>query len=159
MGWRVYGDKFENLSSEFLLGREHEQQTTFNKNIILRTVRCWAIFVGDPTFDSLRLNVRPDNDGVQATTLIAQSTNTLTKAEVLTDNSGVREIFFNFNDISLSEGGQYWVALSAVGYSPSSSSFIAMRRQWPDPYYDGVTTTFVSQARNPFSFYFIGSEI
>lgn len=156
MAQRVYADPFttSNYTSHGIV-----QPTKFNKNIVLRTVRAWVVIVDDPTFTNIRCKIFSDDNGNKGS-LLETSSNSPTKSEIITLNSGIKEIGFSFNDIVLHGDDTFYFGLGGDGASFTDAKFIAMRRQWPDPYYTtGLDVTFVSQAKSPFSFYFEGADV
>lgn len=147
MVWTVYGDQYENASD--LTDQSKFQPVIMPSNSIVIGCRTWVILVDDPTLTSLSMEIysnRPDGSGdPQPGVLLHTSTNVQTKANILTDNSGNKEIFFNFNQVNLKGGDTYNFVLTGAGYSPTASSFIAWRIAWPDPVY---TTNYTPTVEN-----------
>lgn len=147
MVWTVYGSIYENGSD--LTDTTLFQPVKFPENTIVKGVRTWIILASDPTFTDLNMKVysnREDSGDPAPGVLLHTSTDTRLKSEILTtEDNGVREIYFTFNDINLKANDTYHFVINGTGYSPTSSSFIAWRIAWPDPVY---TANYTPTANN-----------
>ena len=153
--WQVYADSY-NTDGE--LG-EKTQKVTFNKNVIIRYIRIWIVVYDDPPFTSLNMKIYSDDNGSKGV-LLHTSTNALTKANVVTLDNGVKEIYFTFNDIQLDGLNPYHFALDGSSSGFSASSHIAWKQSWPDPFYrTGLSLTFEELSTSPYDIYFIGAEL
>lgn len=156
MGWKVYGK--EMLAGE-LTGSGVSQVVIPDIDTILIGVRLWLIFVGDPVLADLNLKIY-GNDSIDdtASSLLHTSSDTRTKAEIITLANGVKEIYFTFNEVNLNQGDKYHFVLNGTGYVPVvGSSYVAWRVAWPDPVYrNNYTPTSVNLTTAPF---FISSLI
>ena len=95
MGWKVWG---EPLQTADLSGNLRVFQNVIpNRNIILRAVRIWIIFYNNPTITSLSMDIYSVDPDGNPKELLHSATNSLTKAEMITDTNGVKEVFFEFN--------------------------------------------------------------
>ena len=129
-----------------------------NTNTILKGMRTWVIFVNDPTLIDLSMNIYTDEAGEKGK-LLTSSTNSLTKAQMITDTNGVKEIYFNFDDFPMDADIEYQFGLTGTGPSFTASSYIAWMVAYPDPVYrTGLTVNFHLITTAPFVMYFIGAE-
>lgn len=155
MGWRVYADTY-NSDSEM---GDKTQRVIFNKNIILRYVRCWVVFYNNPGVTSLNMKIYSDNGGAKGA-LLHTSTNSLTKAQMITLANGIKEIYFSFPDIQLDGVNTYHFALDGTVSGLSASSTVAWKHTFPDPYYrTGLALTLEELQVSPYDLYFIGAEL
>jgi hypothetical protein len=155
-GWRVWGDPY--TTAEMSNSSRH-QKVEFDDNYILKAVRTWVIIYNNPTFTSLNMKVYSDNAGVPGK-LLHTSTNNLLKSEIHTLDNGVKEIYFDFNEIPVRSGDIYHFVINASGYTGSETSHIAWMKAFPDPVYaTGLTVSFSNLLYLPYQLYFIGSEL
>lgn len=155
-GWKVYADT---VSTADAVGTTMSQKVDFNKNIILRACRIWIICYGNPNFTSLTMKIY-SNDGGSPKKLLHTSTNSPTKAEVITLDNGVKEIYFNFNYPVFDADDSYHFVLQAAGYTYSDASHFSWKKAWPDPVYTtNWTPTSINLLTAPRAIYFIGSEL
>lgn len=156
MSYRVWGDAYS--TAEITNGTK-TQQAKMNKNVILRYVRTWIVCYNDPTFTSLTMNIYASNGGTQGK-LLHTSTNSLTKSEIITLSNGVKDIYFEFDDIVLNGSTQYFFALRGTGAAFSDTSFIAWKKAFPEPVYPtGWTPSMTTINSNPFDITFIGADL
>jgi len=154
MTWSVYGKPY--AADSDLTDTSIFQPLKFDYPVVLKAVRVWLIVMGSPTFTSLSMKIYTD-DAEQATrtpnVLLHTSTNSPTKAELITLNHGIKETYFEFSNPNLAAETYYNFVINASGYSGASdSSHLAWRIDWPDPIYtDGVTEG--SIATYPLSIY------
>ena len=156
MGWKVQGGWFPTaeLDGTTLVG----QKIRFNKDIVLRGVRPQFIFYGNPAFTTLGLRIYSDRSGVPGKLL--HSSSTLTKAEIITLNNGVKEPFFSFDLPTFKSSTWFHIVPIATGYTGTSSSHIAWRKAWPDPIYrTGLTETYTNWTSHPYMLHIIGAEL
>lgn len=159
--WKVFGDDFESGELE---NTNKFQTTKFGYDTILRAVRTWIIVVGDPTFTDLHMKmysnqlIGSDNS---PNVLIATSTNTLTKSEIITLENGVKEIYFEFDYIPCNGETLYNFVINGTGYtSPTTTSHIAWRKAFPDPVYtSGYTPAMETVPYSPYALYIIGANV
>ena len=154
MGWKVYGDSY-NSDSE--LGTKYSK-FKFNDNTILRYVRTWIIFFNDPNVTSLKMEIYGDRDGEMGSLLY--TSNSLTKAQMITLENGIKEVPFSFDDIQLDGNNYYYFVLNGVVSGMSGASHIAWKKGWPDPIYQtGLNVSFEELHSGPYDIYFIGSKL
>lgn len=151
MVWTVYGDIYESAGD--LTDQSKFQPIIMPDNTIIVGVRTWVLFIDDPTFTNLSMEIysnRTDSGSDAPGKLLHTSTDQRTKSEIFTDNSANKEIYFTFNNVNLRGGDTYNFVLTGTGYSPTSSSFIAWRLAWPDPVYtENYTPTVENLNRAP----------
>jgi len=157
MGWSVDADTY-NADAELSNATKY-QPCKMNSNIILRYVRSWVVVFNNPSFTGLTMKIYASNESYDKGKLLHTATTTWTKTQVTAENNAIREIYFEFNDISLNKDNWYHFALSGTPSSFSSSSCIAWKMGWPDPVYrTGLSVTYPNRAQN-YDLYFIGSEL
>lgn len=159
MGWTVWGDVFE---SGQLSDTSMFCSVSFGENIILRAMRTWVIAYNDPTFTDLSMKIysnEPVGGYNTPKKLLYTSTDVRTKAEILTLENGVKEIYFTFDDEPINGNDIYNVVLSGSGYVPTGSSYLAWMKAWPDPVYaSGFTPTYENLMVAPYQIYAIGGR-
>jgi hypothetical protein len=135
------------------------QPVKSNTDMILVGVRTWIVVYNAPNFTSLNLKIYSDSlVGGEHTPgeLLATSTNVLTKSEIITENNGVREIYFDFNSFPVNGQDYYNFVLNGTDYVPTSSSHLAWRKAFPDTVYEtDYTPLMVTINKAPFELYFI----
>lgn len=159
MAWQVYGHNWE---SGELANTALYQPYRMNKNILVKAIRTWIVVYGDPTFTDLCCKIYSDElrNSIHTPVTLLHTSDSRTKAEIITENYGVRETWFEFtNPISLQALTWYNVVINGTGYSPTTNSYLAWRHAFPDPV---LTTDYVASAVNipfaPFDIYFIGGD-
>lgn len=159
--WRVWGESFSDASD--LTSTRVFQPVRFNKNVILKGVRTWVVVYNNPTFTNLNMKIY-SNDAQQSSytpkEVVSTSNDVRTKSEIHTLSNAVKEIYFTFDDIPLNGEDFYNFVINGTGYSPTSSSYLAWMKGFPDPVYDeGLPAfTMVSIGGAPFQIYFIAGE-
>jgi hypothetical protein len=134
-----------------------------NENTVLLGCRIWVIVYGDPAFTDLSMKIYGDNQDAGAGEhypdgLIATSTNSLTKAQIITLDNGVKEIYFDWDRVPLQANSWYNFKLIASGYSPVGTEHLAWRLGYPRYVYEtNLTIQPVKLSVLPFSIYFIGA--
>ena len=152
MGWTVYGREYEstelNASSVAIF-----QPIKPTYNIILRAVRVWLININNATFTSLHCRIYSDEiiSSLHNPKVLLYTSDSRTKAEIFTENYGIRETYFQFADIPLHGGIFYNFVLGASGYAPIlNTSFLCWKRGWPDPAYrTGFTPSAINLLQSP----------
>lgn len=153
-----YGKPFETAD---MTGTTMSIRMRPNDDTVLKAIRTWLIFNNySGVLTGLTCKIYSDNASQTPGALIATSTNSFSKANIITENSGVREIYFLFDEISLHTSTFYHFVLNATGYSYSSSAHIAWRHAYPDPVYQtNLPLTFESLAESPFFLTMIGADL
>lgn len=137
MSFIVYGERYTTAE---MTGTSIYQGIKMNKNVFLRGMRTWVILFNDPTLTSLNMKIYSDNSSNQPGKLIATSSNSILKSEMLTGSNtyAAREIYFTFNDVSLNANTTYHFVLNGSGYTSAGGStdpHVAWMRAWPIPVY------------------------
>ena len=157
MTWRVYHD---NLATSDLSDTNFSTKFKMLKNVILTGIRMQILFQDDPSFTNVTLKLYASKADLSLGALIANSTTTLAKAAIFTQNSSVSDLFFAFSNINLRVDETYFVVLNGAGYTGTDSSYIALVRSWPDPFYKtNVDSGFAKLGIAPFTVLFIGSDL
>lgn len=128
------------------------------KNVILRAIRFRVIFNNDPTLTSIAGRIHANDNG-SVGPKIADSTDSRTKLELITQGNGVVESYLTFNDLPLRSGDTYYVLLTLNGYTGTASSHVAWEKAWPDPVLVPPGHDFNSLLTNPRYVYFITAEL
>lgn len=133
-------------------------------DMILKAVRTWIIFYDNPTVTSFNMKIYSNTvDGPEENNpskLLHTSTNTLSKADIITENNGYREVYFEFANVNLQSLTYYNFVLNATGYSPSGDSHVAWRQGFPDPVYaTGLTIATTKLESFPFAIYFASGAL
>lgn len=160
MAWSVYGD---NYSTSAMTDTSIFQPVTFGEDTILLAVRTWIILYNNPPFTSLNMKIYSNETIGGSETpkkLLATSTNSLTKSEIITLENGIKEIYFEFNYPVFNGADIYSFVLNGVGYTGSDSSHISWMKAFPDPVYSsGYTPAIETLPYAPYQLYFIGSNL
>jgi len=156
MAWRIWATPYINASD--LTDTSIHQPFDPARNMVLKAVRTWILFLDDPVITSLALKIYTDSGG-SPDTLIATSSS-VSKADALALDSGIREVPFEFQTpVPLADGETYHFVLNGVGYAPTTSSYIGWRRAYPNPAYKAVyTPTLVNVLSAPHELVLIGAE-
>lgn len=157
MALKVYGERLE--TSDLSSGLRVYQKVIFGSNIALRALRTSFVVFNDPAFTALSMNVY-SMTGNTPKKLLYQSTNTFAKADVITEDHGLREIYFEFDYPVFKGTDSYAFVPRGTGYTGSVSSHLAWTRAWPDPVYrTNVSSGVIDIMRAPFHIYYIGDEL
>jgi len=158
MGWKVFGWGY---STSELTDKSVFQPIKFNKNILLRAIRTWIIVYNDPDFTSLNLKLYSDNtdEGSHEPIKLLATSESKTKADIITLENGVREVAFIFDDYPINKDTYYNLVLNGAGYTGSSNECLAWRKGFPDPVYSsGYTPAIETVNKSPYEVYAIGAE-
>lgn len=154
--WRVFGDDF---STAAMTDKSMFQKVTFDRNYIIKGVRTWLIFYNDPTITSVNMKIYSDEGG-SPRKLLATSTNTLTKAQMITLENGVKEIYFDFDNFPVKQDNNYHFVINGVGYTGSASSHVAWMKGFPDPVLTQTpAVSYANLLTCGYQIYFIGSVL
>jgi hypothetical protein len=155
--WKIFANNFE---SGELSNTNKFVNMDFEEDTLLRAVRTWIVVYNDATFTSLNMDVYTNRSDNTPGVKLASSTNSLTKSEIITLDNGVKEIYFTFNDVLLDKDDSYNFVMQGVGYSPTSTSYLAWVQAFPDPVYtiNGFTSTLENINRAPYRIYAIGAK-
>ena len=152
-----YGECFETAD---MSGTTMSVRFKPGNEVIMRALRTWLIFNNSTSaFTNMVGKIYSDRSGSPGA-LIATSTNSFNKAQVMTENSGVKEIYFLYDDISLSPNLYYHLVINCSNYTATANDHIAWRKAWPDPVYrSGWSQTFESLGIAPYFLTVIGAEL
>ena len=144
MSWTVYGDTYTTgqLSSLAVF-----QPIKFTSDMLVKAMRIWVIAVGAPVLTGLKMNIYGNDEQTSTPSLLlSTSTNSWDMATILTSQvNGVKEIYFEFDPLTVKGTAIYNLVLSATSYTPSGSNEFAWRTVWPDPVY---TTNYTVTGNN-----------
>ena len=115
------------------------QKVTSTRNLLLKAARASVIFYGNPTLTALVMKIYSNNGGVPGVVL-ATSTNTQAKVDLITQDNALVDMYFEFNYFNMRKNDYYHFVLNATGYTYSESSHIAWRKAFPNPYYTANIT-------------------
>jgi len=160
MAWEVWGNPY--LTGELSNTTRH-QPVIFHDDIVLRACRTWVVIYNNPVFTNLQMKIYSSElvGGSQVPKkLLHTSSNSPTKAEIITLSNGVKEIYFDFDFPVFSANDTYHFVLSGTGYTGTTDSHIAWQKAFPDPVNrTGLTLSANDIGIAPFQLYFIGSEL
>jgi hypothetical protein len=142
-----------------LTGTISYQPIIGNSNIHLRAVKILVMIYGNPTISQLTAKIYSDRIGVPFKEL-HQSTTFYEKSQITTENNGLKEIFFEFNDVSIQANTKYHVVFQANGYNGTDASHMALMTYFPDPaYIDGFTNNQTKLSVMPIHIVLIGAKV
>lgn len=152
-----YGERFETAD---MSGTTMSVRFTPGDNVILRALRTWLIFNDcSSNFTAMVGKLYSDRSGSPGA-LITTSTNSFNRSDIITQNSGVKEIYFLYDDVSLRSNLYYHLVINCSNYTGSSSDHIAWRKAWPDPVYrNGWSQTFESLGVAPYFLTAVGAKL
>lgn len=152
-----YGECFETAD---MSGTGMYVRFTPGDNVVLRALRTWLIFNDySGSFTSMVGKLYSDRSGSPGA-LITTSTNSFNRADVTTLNSGVKEIYFLFDDVSLRSNLYYHLVINCSNYTATASNHIAWRKAFPDPVYrGGWSQTFENLGIAPYFLTAIGAKL
>jgi hypothetical protein len=79
---------------------------------------------------------------------------------MITETNGIKEVYFEFNDVALDRSNWYHFVLNGSVSGLSSSSTVAWKHGWPDNVYrTGLDLDFEELLTSPYHVYYIGAEI
>lgn len=129
--WKAFG---EWLATSDMSSTRVYQKFIPSENIALQGIRTFIIIYNNPSFTSLNMKLYSNRSGAPAG-LISTSTNAPTKAQIITLDHGLKEIYFDFNNEVLKADETYHFVLNATGYTGTTTSHIAWKHSYPDPAY------------------------
>lgn len=156
---RTWSETLETLDAT--TGTRVFQKVKFENNVVLYACRINIIAFNNPTFTDISMDIYSLNNLNTPVKLLHQSTNAITKVEMMTENNGVYDIplFFNYPTF---KGGDYYAFIPRVsGYTFSDNSFLSWRKDFPDPVYktNNPYSTLESVGRVSYSIQFVGAEL
>lgn len=153
-GWKVYGNPI--LTADASAGVS--QRVKFNSDVILKACRVWLIVYNNPSFTSMNMKIYSDRGG-SPQKLLYTSTNSLTKAQIVTLANGIKEVYFEFDPQHFDGSDYYHFVLFGTGYTGTSSAHLAWKKAWPDPVHNANYTASVENLGiAPYAIYFIGAD-
>lgn len=155
MSWDIVGDSF--TTTEFTNGTKSIRFKMPSASIV-KYVRTKLVLFGDPTFTNVTAKIYYDNNG-EIGQLYKSSITTWTKAQILTLDNGVNDIYFEFEDIPLDKNNWYHLVLSGAGANFTDVSHIAWKMSYPFPVYTtGWSPSFRILPQFPYDLVIIGEE-
>lgn len=157
--WKVWAQPFDTGE---LANTSWRQAFRMNSDTIVRAVRTWFVVYNDPTFTSLNAKIYATDaqveDGTFPATELLHTSDSRTKSEIHTLPYGVKETYFDFSPTApLQSDTWYALVINAVGYAPTTSSYLAWKHSYPDPVLTGYTPARETINQSPFQIYFIGA--
>lgn len=154
---RYYGDPFSDAD---MTGTSKSIRFKPNDEIILRAIKTWLILNDyTSTFGTMICYLYSDRNSSPGA-LIATSTNSFTKSTLNgVYDSGVREPYFTFDDISLHPNTYYHIVINCSSYIYAENNHIAWRKAWPDPVYrTGWNQTYEELGIAPYCLTIVGAK-
>lgn len=137
------------------------QGVKFHRDVIIRAFQTWFEIHNDPTFTSISFDVY-SLSGTTPKKLICSSTNFLTKAQIHTQPYAVKGLRFDLADVAFRGTDWYALVPRAVGYSPTSTSYLVWKFGYPDPAYrlNVPLGSIANAGRSPYDVTgFLGAEL
>lgn len=157
MSWKNWFDPY--ITDAELSTGAYSQSVKPNSNKLIRYARTQVIIYNDAPFTTLQMKIYSKLDSGARGALLASS-DTRTKAEIITLENGVKEVYFEFNDFPMHTTNEYLFVLTGAASGMSDNTFIGWKKGYPDPVYTtNVSSTFHSAAKMPYYLYFIGAEL
>ena len=155
MAWSIFGDSYDTDSD--LSNGTKSIRIKWNDNIILQYVRTWVVFFNDPGITNLTMKIYADENESKGD-LLYSSLTTHTKAEMLTLDNGIKEVYFEFDKPSMDANNYYHLVLTGSSSGFSSSSHIAWKTSYPYPVYsEGVGVSFSNLPKFPYTCSTVGA--
>jgi hypothetical protein len=114
------------------------QRCLFPMDSALLAARVWMIFYNDPVFTSLTMKVYSERNSSPGK-LLYTSSNSPTKASLITLDNGIKEFYFEFNPptgVPIKANDPLYFVINGTGVSGfDETSHIAWKKAWPDPAY------------------------
>lgn len=154
MSWTVWANQFDSgeLSTPTLY-----QLVSMNEAKVIRAVRTWVIITDDAVFNTLYMELWSAKNGTPLAKLATSDSRT--KSEIITLENGVKEVWFEFDDVTLGTSIDYAFVLQGTGYVPTTDGRISWMKAFPDPVYStGYTPLFENLPTAPYQMYFIGAD-
>lgn len=156
MGWRMlYKPIFtaDNAAAVPTIAQKFRIAADQDSKILAGLV-AGVIWYGNPVFDLVKMEIWTDKGGSPGR-LLATSTNSFTKAQLLTlgtpNNSGYSILGFTFPRIPLKAGMYYHAVVRFTGYTGVEGSHAGWRQSYPDPQYRaGLVLESTDAAKYPF---------
>ena len=156
MAWTVDADGYE--TSADLTNGVKTIRARMNKGTILRFARTWVVFYNDPDLTNITMKIYYDESGSKGD-LLYSSITTLTKAQIITLQNGIKEVYFEFDDVVLDANNYYHFVLTGVSSGFSSSSHLAWKKSYPYPVYtSGFAQSFRNRLIFPYTLSLVGAE-
>jgi len=157
MAWTVYGQPY---STAAMTDTSIYQYFKPQSNLILKALRAWVIQNNDPSYTSINMKIYSNNGG-SPRTLIATSTNVQTKAAMFgTSNSGVKEVWFDFDPLVLKEDERVDGISKGSVKTCSDSAHLAWRQMFYEAAYrTNFDDSFEGALSSPLGLIVIGAKL
>lgn len=154
---------FDSYESGELADTSKFQSLKYSSNKVIRYVRAVLVFVGAPAFTSMQMKVYANDENAannSPSTLLHTSTNGWSYSDLMTLDHGWKDIYFKFTDFQMKAGVYYNFVINASGYSPTSSSYVGLELEFPNPIHrENYTPTYVNWGFSPYKIYAIGDDL
>ena len=159
MAWTVWAQPF---GSGELSDTTYYQAFRPNSDFILKAMRTWFVVYNDPVFTDLNAKIYGTNtqdESVWPPTKLIATSDSRTKAQIHTQDYGVRETWFEWSPtVDLEANTWYAIVINGTGYTPTSSSYLAWKHSYPDPVLStNYTANLITVNKSPYQLYFIGA--
>jgi hypothetical protein len=154
MTWSIWADPISTADSTGVT-----KFITFGveNNCIMRAAKTCFVFNNVGSFTGMQLKLYASRDGAPAG-LIATSTSSWQKSDLVTLNNAHVEVYFEFNFIPLQKDTTYHLVMNCSGYTFSTGNHMAWRKGWPDPIY-GRPTTFPKLLSSQYIFGIVSADL
>ena len=155
MSLTVFGDWYTTAEATNL---SKFQGFSPGRDMVLSGAKVFLIQNNDPTWTSVNLKLYSNASG-SPRTLISTATETRLKSEIfVTEDSGIKEVPFSFDEIPLKGTDTYHLVLYFNGYTGSSSAHVAWQMAYFYPVYQtGLDITYESLLSNGYLYHLKGA--
>lgn len=158
MGWIVLGEELKTADVNGVSLRV-TQKFTPRLNYVLRATRVFFIAVGDPAFTAITFKILSDRGGTPGA-VIATSTNSTSKAEIMTEDHGIYSFYQEWDDVNLRKDETYHIVPFVSGYTYAEHSLLLWKLGWPSCVYQtGVDQSFEALLKSPYEVTFVGARL
>lgn len=155
--WLIYANSYDS-DAEFSGATKTVRFKVNSPGGIVQYFRTWLIGFNDPQFTNITAKIYADVNGSKGALLDnGNSVTTLTKAQITTEVNFAKEVYFQFDNLSLDQHNWYHFALTGVSSGFTEDSHIAWRSSYPFPVYrEGLSAA--NLAAYPFLVSVVGAE-
>lgn len=133
----------------------------FSEHTVVKAVRTWVISYNDPTFTSLVGKIYSVRGASKAASLlVATSSNTQIKAEIVSTQHSLTEVYFEFDEpIQVEKNTWRCFSIQGSDYTYSLASHLAWVKAWPKSVHrDDQDEVFPDFVLAPYQVHLIGCK-
>lgn len=138
MAWRVYGNRFD--TADFSGAPVKWQPFTLDHDHAVRVIRSGFVIFNDPAFTAIKMRIYSYKNNTPYQMLYETDVN-LSKAEILSLDNGVRNVYFKFSEAPYLKAGETYALVPWItGYTGDESAHVAWKVEYPNLVYDHADT-------------------